>query len=504
MRDKERRRTYLAEVICCSLAVFLILGKSAGAIEVVEEKTEKPNILLILADDLGWGELGSYGQTQIRTPRLDALAREGMRFTQAYSGSPVCASARCTLLTGYHTGNAAIRGNDEMGSRGDVWNDPALEGQRPLPEETETLGDVLQANGYVTACIGKWGLGWTGSTGDPNTQGFDHFYGYNCQRVAHNYYPTFLWRDGQKELLSNEAFQAHQRLPEESDANDPELYGAYSGEDYAPDLLLEDALDFMTDNADQPFLLYFASIVPHLALQVPDDSLDEYEDSFEETPYTGNAGYLPHRTPRAAYAAMITRMDRDIGRMLDHLETLGIADNTLVLFTSDNGPSWVGGVDREFFQSSGGLRGRKAQLYEGGIRVPLMVRWPGHVAPDSTTDQVAAFWDLLPTLVEAAGGSPSKEIDGISLMPTLRGDGQAQEQHPYLYWEYAKNRQAVRIGDWKVYRPRLSAPVEVYDLGNDPEETTDLAAVHPEIVVDGVTIMMTGRTRSEHFAMRWD
>ena len=481
------------------LALLALLPAACACLEPAPERP--PNIVFILADDLGYGELGSYGQDEIRTPRLDALAAQGLRFTQHYSGSPVCAPSRCVLLTGLHTGHAFIRDNDEMNQRGDVWNDPALEGQRPIPEETVTLAELLKARGYATAAIGKWGLGWTGSSGDPNRQGFDLFYGYTCQRVAHNYYPTHLWRNDQKVALRNPAFKAHQKLPAGADPADPASYAGYAGEDYAADFMIEAALGFVRNNAARPFFLYFPTPVPHLALQVPEDSLAEYAGAFEEAPYPGGQGYLPHLTPRAAYAAMITRMDRDVGRILDLLEELGLEEDTMVVFTSDNGPSWVGGVDKDYFGSQGGLRGRKAQLYEGGIRVPAVVRWPGRTAEGTVTDQVSAFWDWLPTLCEVAGADTPAGLDGLSLVPTLAGEPRRQAQHEYLYWEFAKRMQAVRMGRWKAFRPEPGAPLQLYDLTADPAESLDLAASRPEVVAEIERILVDGRTESEHFPL---
>lgn len=460
-----------------------------------------PNIVLIVADDLGWGELGSYGQEHIRTPRLDALAAEGMRFTRFYSGSPVCAPSRATLLTGLHTGHAPIRDNDEMNARGDVWNDPELEGQRPLPADTVTLGHLLQRRGYATAAVGKWGLGWTGSEGDPNAQGFDHWFGFICQREAHNYYPTHLWSDGQKVPLDNRRFKAHQRLPEDADPHDPTSYAAYAGNDYAPDLMIEDALGFVRAHAERPFFLYLPTPVPHLALQVPEDSLAEYAGAFEETPYPGGQGYLPHPTPRAAYAAMITRMDRDIGRLLDLLDELDLTDDTLVLFTSDNGPSWVGGVDRTFFDSAGGLRGRKAQVYEGGLRVPLLARWPGRVPAGAVSDQLGAFWDLLPTCVELAGGPVPEGLDGLSLTPTLLGRDAEQAQHELLYWEYARRHRALIAGRWKAVQHLPDPALELYDLDDDPGESRDVAAEHPEVVARLLDLMAEAHEPSDVFPL---
>ena len=448
-----------------------------------ESSPPRPNIVLIVADDLGYGELGSYGQERIRTPELDRLAAEGMRFTRHYSGSPVCAPSRATLLTGLHTGHAVVRDNDEMNERGDVWGDTLIEGNHPLPAETYTIGRMLQDAGYVTAAIGKWGLGGPGDSGEPNLQGFDHWYGYMCQREAHNYYPTHLWRNGVRETLpGNPPFRAHQRLPADVDPDDPRSYDGYSGQTYAMDVMVEDAVSFVRENADQPFFLYLPFPVPHVALQVPDESVAEYEGEFQEAPYPGDRGYLPHRTPRAAYAAMITRMDEGIGQVLRTLEEVGVAENTVVIFTSDNGPTFNGGTDSGFFESTGGLRGLKTMLYEGGIRVPLIVRWPGAVAPGSTSDHVSAFWDFMPTLADISGAPAPPETDGLSMVPSLTGSPAAQSEHERLYWEY-HGGQALLSGRWKAVRSDPESALELYDLAADPAESADVAASHPDVVV---------------------
>lgn len=460
-----------------------------------------PNVILILADDLGWGELGSYGQTRIRTPVLDRLAAEGMRFTQHYAGSPVCAPSRDVLLTGLHSGHAYIRDNDELPERGDVWGDTTIEGQRPILPDTYTLGRLFQDAGYVTGVIGKWGLGGPGSSGEPNLQGFDHWYGYLCQREAHNYYPTHLWRNGVKDPLAGNAyFKPHQRLPGDADPLDPAVYAGYSGQTYAMDVMAEEALRFIRDHRAQPFFLYIPFPVPHLALQVPDSSVAEYRDEFPETPYAGDRGYLPHPEPRAAYAAMITRMDREIGRILDLLSELGLDERTLVLFTSDNGPSWVGGVDREFFGSTGGLRGRKAQLREGGIRVPLIAWWPGRAPAGAVSDHVSGFADYMATFADLVEVRPPGETDGVSFLPTIAGQGTKQTRAPWLYWEF-HGAQAVRFGDWKAFRERVDAPLELYDLASDPSETTNLAASRPDLVAEAETILVGARTESVLFPL---
>ena len=462
---------------------------------------ERPNIVLIVADDLGYGELGSYGQEKIRTPVLDRLAEQGMRFTRHYSGSPVCAPSRATLLTGLHTGHAVVRDNDEMVERGAVWTDTLIEGNHPLPPGTYTFGRMLQDAGYVTAAIGKWGLGGPGDSGEPNLQGFDYWFGYMCQREAHNYYPTHLWRNGVRETLPGNAyFSAHQRLPGGIDPTDPRSYERYAGETYSFDVMIEDAVRFVRANLDAPFFLYLPVTIPHVALQVPEESLAEYVDEFDDTPYTGDRGYLPHRAPRAAYAAMITRMDTGIGRILDALEEAGVEGNTVVLFTSDNGPTFNGGTDSEFFASTGGLRGLKASLYEGGIRVPLIVRWPGRVAPGSETDHVSAFWDYLATFAEIAGSRPRRETDGLSMVPVLTGNRAAQPRHGLLYWEY-HGAQAVLSGEWKAVRQRPDAPLQLFDLSRDPAEAIDVAPQHPDVATRLAAEMERSRVPSAWFPL---
>jgi arylsulfatase A-like enzyme len=460
-----------------------------------------PNIIYILADDLGYGELGSYGQKKIKTPNIDRLAAQGMRFTQHYSGSPVCAPSRCVLLTGKHTGHATIRDNDEMPERGDVWHDPALEGNRPLPPGTTTVGTILQKSGYTTGAVGKWGLGGPANSGEPNKQGFDFWYGHLCQRLAHNYYPTHLWKNGEKDFLEgNEYFFPHQRFPEDKDPLDEASYDEYKGKTYAMDRMAQEALNFIAQNKDKPFFLYLPFPVPHMALQVPNDSLQEYRGAFPDTPYLGDKGYLPHPAPRAAYAAMITRMDREIGRILTLLDKLGISGNTVVMFSSDNGPTFNGGTDSVFFQSAGPLRGLKTMLYEGGIRVPMIARWPGKIKPGSETDHISAFWDVLPTITDIVGCESPDDVDGISFLPTLLGEKKEQKKHEYLYWEYA-GKQAVRMGKWKAYRPEIEQRLELYDLENDIGEEMDLASRYPEITAKIEEILRTARTKSELFPL---
>ncbi len=474
-------------------AASLTMSRLAFA---ADQTARKPNIIYILADDLGYAELGCYGQQRIETPNLDRLAAQGMRFTQHYSGSPVCAPSRCTLLTGKHTGHAYVRDNHEMGG----WGPDEPEGQLPLPAGTTTLGTLLQKQGYATCAIGKWGLGGPDSSGHPNQQGFDHWYGYLCQRVAHNYYPTHLWRNDKKHVLEgNEYFRAHQRLEEVPD--DPGAYDRFKTVHYAPDLMAEEALSFVRKHKDRPFFLYYATPVPHAAIQVPADSLDHYRGRWEDKPYLGQKGYLPHPAPRAGYAAMVTRMDRDVGRILSLLDELGLAENTIVMFSSDNGPTFNGGTDSAFFNSTGPLRGLKCSLYEGGIRVPLIARWPGRIKPGTSSAHISAFWDVLPTVAELVGCAPPADIDGISFAAALRGRPERQQQHEYLYWEY-HGSQALRTGDWKAVLRKGQDALELYDLKSGVGEQQDLAKQNPQTAARLAELMTKARTKSDHFPLR--
>ncbi len=481
------------------------LGTAAFALPLTglscKKTTKHPNIIYILADDLGYGELGCYGQNKIKTPSIDSLAAQGMRFTQHYSGSPVCAPSRCVLMTGKHTGHAYIRDNDEMPERGDVWHDPALEGNRPLLPGTITIGTLLKRKGYATGAIGKWGLGGPANSGEPNQQGFDFWFGYLCQRMAHNYYPTHVWKNRDKYILEgNEYFFPHQKFSDDKDPHDKASYQNYKGQTYSMDVMVKESLNFIDQNKNNPFFLYLPFPVPHVALQVPEDSLKEYEGTFPETPYLGDKGYLPHPTPRAAYAAMITRMDREIGKILDRLDKLGIAENTLVMLSSDNGPTFNGGTDSSFFESAGPLRGLKTMLYEGGIRVPMIARWPGKIEPGTESDHISAFWDVLPTITEITGTGTPTDIDGISFLPTLLGNPSEQKKHEYLYWEYS-GKQAVRMGDWKAYRPDLGEQIELYDLSTDIGEKNDVASANPEVAAKIAQILKSARTESDLFPL---
>ncbi len=467
----------------------------------------RPNIVFILADDLGYGDLSCYGQQKFKTPNIDRLATGGMKFTDHYSGHNVCAPARCVLLSGKHAGHSYIREN-----RGGFTS----EGQEPVPAGELKLPLTLKKLGYTVGGFGKWGLGPIGSKGDPLQQGFDRFYGYNCQAEAHNYYPTHLWDNDTRIELNNPKFSAHQKLPTGADPADPLVYAGFTGKDFAPDLIGREALQFIRQNQDRPFCLYYPTTVPHLALQVPEDSLKEFAGKYPEEPYVGNRGYLPHRTPRAAYAAMITRLDREVGKVIELIQQLGLEENTIFIFTSDNGPLYdqLGGTDTDFFRSASGFRGRKGSFYEGGFREPLLVQWKGKIAPGSTSSRVTGFEDWLPTLLELAGAKSAtpKGLDGISFAPTLLGKRQAER--PFLYRESPGygGQQCVRVGDWKAIRQQLNpgakqktAPkivTELYHLASDPFEKTDVAAQHPDIVKKLEKIMNGQHSKSALWPIR--
>ncbi|RUL88315.1 arylsulfatase [Tautonia sociabilis] len=439
-----------------------------------------PNVVFILADDLGWGDLGCYGQQTLRTPNLDRLAAEGMRFTQVYAGSTVCAPSRCVLMTGYHTGHARIRGN----------------ARDPLLPEDVTVAEALKAAGYHTALIGKWGLGEDGSTGVPNRQGFDDFFGYLNQGLAHNSYPDFLWRQ-------------EERVEIPGNVIGPEKNVAVERGTYSHDLFVEEALAWVDRHRDGPFFLYLALTIPHA-----NNEASRATGNGMEVPDLGAFAEEDWPETEKGKAAMIARMDADIGRLMAKLDELGIDDDTIVFFTSDNGPHREGGrdFDPEFFDSNGPLRGIKRDLYEGGIRVPMLVRWPGHIPAGAVSDQVWAFWDVPPTLAELAGpeavAALPDDLDGLSVVPSLIGPeaaGRTQEEHEFLYWEFHEGRaskQAVRMGRWKGVRLAPDGPLELYDLETDLGEEKDQAAEHPEIVARIEAYLSIARTESPAWPLR--
>ncbi len=491
----------LAILMALALAA---LGACTSEPPAEPQTASPPNIIYILADDLGYGEVGVYGQEIIETPNIDALARGGLLFTDHYSGAPVCAPARGVIMTGLHTGHAYIRGNDEWRERGDVWDfakmaeDPNLEGQRPLPAGTRTLGRLLQEAGYETGFVGKWGLGAPLTEGIPNEQGFDFFFGYNCQRQAHTYYPVHLWKNREKVALDNELVAPNTPLDEGADPNDPESYARYRLKEYTPDLMLEEALQFIERNQDRPFFLDFASPIPHVPLQAPEKWVKHYQEKLgPEEPYTGKS-YFPNRTPHATYAAMVSALDEHVGQLVAKLDELGLRENTLVIFTSDNGPTYAGGADSGYFDSArpfSSESGRgKGSVYEGGIRVPMIASWPGHIAPGGRTGHISAFWDVLPTLCEIGGAPVPDDVDGVSFAPVLLGRTDEQSPHEFLYWEFPSygGQQAVRLGDWKGIRRNMfegNMTVELYDLESDIREENDVSGEHPEVIAQIETIM---------------
>lgn len=458
------------------LSLLLLALLSAIELRAATRDYQPPNIILILVDDLGHQELGCYGQEKIQTPNIDRLAAEGMRFTQFYSGSAVCAPARCNLLTGKHAGNAYIRNNFEIqqAPKG------RFGGQLPLPSSEPNIAKTLKASGYTTGCFGKWGLGAQGSSGDPLQQGFDQFYGYNCQRNAHNLYPTYLEDNHEIQELSGNT-------------------RGLTGQQYAPQLIADRMLEFVSQSKERPFFLYYPTVLPHLPLQIPEEYLEAYRGKWEETPHTGKS-YLPHPEPRAAYAAMISFMDQQVGRLMHLLEELGIDDNTLIIFTSDNGTTFLKTqVDYDFFQSVGDLNGLKGSLHDGGIRIPCIARWPGKIAAGTTNDMMAAHYDLPATLSEVAGTSFAPDTDGISLLPALTG--KPQQTHNFLFWDFAGygGQIALRYKNWKGIKRDMhknpQAKLELYDLSNDPNETTNLAAKFPEVVAKIDTIIAKERKK---------
>ena len=476
------------------LGGFLLTGLSCSG-KVVRKQARLPNVIYIMADDLGYGSLGSYGQKLIRTPYLDQMAKEGIRFTKFYAGSTVCAPSRSTLLTGLSTAQSVVRGNQEYGG----FRDEEERGQFPLPPGTETVARFLKQYDYTTGLIGKWGLGGPQTTGIPNLHGFDFFYGFLDQKQAHNFYPSHFWRNQTWEATKNGYFSPHQKL--QGDPADPAAYALFKGMDYATDMFGAEALRFIEAHQEQPFFLYLPYTAPHLALQAPDEAIAEYEGIFEEIPYIGDKGYLPHPKPKAAYAAMITRMDQQIGKMLQLLKKLDLDQNTLVIFTSDNGASFkMGGFDPDFFEANGPLRGYKQDLLEGGIRVPFIARWPGVIAPNTTSDHVAANWDVFATVAELIQKPLRNVQEGVSFLPLLTGIG-IQQTHEWLYWEFPEVKngiQAVRWGKWKGIRTgwmkNPDAPIALYNLDTDLAELHDVAAQHPDVVAFLKTLLAKRKT----------
>jgi len=464
-------------------STILMLGLSSCQ---EHKKTElinsKPNIIYILADDLGYGDLSCYGQTKFSTPNIDALAKEGILFTQHYAGSSVCAPSRSSLLTGLHTGHTPVRGNKEV----------RPEGQWPLPDSSYTIAELLKDNGYATGAFGKWGLGYPNSEGDPLNQGFDTFYGYNCQRLGHHYYPYHLWDNDKKVFLKDNM-------------------GTKKGQ-YAPSLIHKKALEFMDKNKDKPFFLYYPSIIPHAELAAPKAYLEKFIGTLEpEKAFKGtdegehyrDGKYESQPYSHAAFAAMITLLDDQVGEILQKVKDLGLEKNTIFIFTSDNGPHQEGGADPDYFNSNGILRGYKRDLFEGGIRVPMIVKWKGNIAEGSTSNHISAFWDVLPTFSEILKKESKSNLDGISFLPTLLGESTIQKQHDYLYWEFHElgGRQAIRKEHWKLvkYHVKKAGTYYLFNLDSDPSETKNLADEFPKKTNELIKIVENARTKSEYF-----
>lgn len=459
------RRDFLKTMGAVSAASVL---SGCGVSAFGKGRKTQPNIIYILADDLGYGDLSCYGQTKFQTPNIDRLAAEGMKFTQHYSGSTVCAPSRCSLMTGMHTGHAVVRGNKEV----------KPEGQAPMPAGTVTIPTLLKKAGYTSGMFGKWGLGAPGSVSDPMAF-FDEFYGYNCQRDAHNYYPDHLWHNRQRVELD--------------------------GKTYSHDLIMDAAKNFIQSNKHQPFFCYMSVTIPHAAMHAPKALHDKYRKQFPQfEDKVGKYSGPQVQNPVAAFPAMVEHLDNGVGEVMALLKELGIDDNTVIMFTSDNGPHMEGGHNPKFFDCNGPLRGHKRDLYEGGIRAPMLVRWPGHVKAGSVTDLVSAFWDVLPTCMELAGAKPPAGTDGISFVPTLLEKGK-QPAHPYLYWEFHEQggKQAVRLGKWKGVRLNVrkkpTGPIQLYDLSSDLGEEKNIAKSNPAVVRKIETIMKEARTTNAAF-----
>ena len=443
-------------------------------------RPNRPNIIYIYADDLGYGELGCYGQEKIKTPHLDRMASEGMVFTHHYTGAPVCAPARCMLMTGQHAGHSYIRGNYELGEFAD-----SLEGgQMPLPPGILTLPSMLKKKGYTTALCGKWGLGMPHNSGSPLKHGFDYYYGYLDQKQAHNHYPAHLWENDLQDTLDNAEIYVHKPLNPET-ARDQD-FEYFTGRTYAPQKITEKAVEFIRTHKKKPFFLYLPYTLPHLSLQAPPEYVSLYRGKFEESPYHGERGYASTRYPRSTYAGMVTCLDDQAGIILRTLEEEDLSRHTIVMFSSDNGATFTGGADTYFFNSQGILRGNKMDLYEGGIRIPFMVRWPGKVRAGSGSTHISTQYDLMATLADITR-SDIDETDGISFLPELRGRNEKQRAHQYLYFEYPEKggQVAVRMKNWKGVRTNVrenpDAPWEIYNLESDPSERINVAEEHPEL-----------------------
>jgi arylsulfatase A-like enzyme len=466
-----------------NLPLALCATYALSACASTSEKEKLPNIIFILADDLGYGDLSCYGQQRFTTPNIDRLASDGIKFTQHYTGCTVSAPSRSSLMTGQHTGHTPVRGNKN-------WKP---EGNWPLKGEAVTIAEMLKSKGYITGAFGKWGLGYIDTEGDPNKQGFDQFYGYNCQSLAHNYYPDHLWHNHEKIILHE---------------NDSGKSGAYSA-----DLIHKEAIKFINDNSRKPFFLFYPTTIPHAELFAKEEYMKLFRGKYDpEKSFRGvDSGPTFRQGPygsqpegHAAFAAMIKQLDDYVGELVETLSANGLDKNTIILFASDNGPHLEAGADPDYFNSNGDLRGYKRDMYEGGIRTPLLVKWPGRIKPGSVTDHISAFWDIMPTLADITGAAEPENIDGISFLPTLVGKNK-QKQHEYLFWEFheQKGKMAVRMGNWKAVKLNIDMDTEfqteIYDLSEDPGETKNIARARPDILVKMEDIMKQAHVPSADF-----
>lgn len=458
--------------------LFLLFTSTAFSQQI---KKGFPNIIYIYADDMGYGELGCYGQQKMKTPNLDRMAAEGIRFLQHYSSAPVCAPSRAMLMTGKHAGHSYIRGNYELGG----FADSAERGQMPLPSEAFTVADLLKHKGYKTALVGKWGLGMGNTEGSPLKHGFDYYYGYLDQKQAHNFYPTHLWENDKRVLLNQPFIDVHKKS-DSATATDAD-FEYYKGKEYAPAKMTEKALAFIDSNKNQSFFLYLPYTLPHVSLQAPDDYVKKYIGLFNEKPYYGQRGYASTKFPRSTYAAMVTYLDDQVGIIMKKIIEAGLDENTVIMFSSDNGASKEGGADANYFNTVNGLRGLKRELYEGGIRVPFIARWPGTISAGRTSNLISSQYDLFATIA-AIINEKINNTDGISFLYELKGKVHKQQKHSYLYFEFAEygGQVAIRMGNWKAIKTNMKknphAPWELYNLEADRNETTDVAAQYPELI----------------------
>jgi arylsulfatase A-like enzyme len=469
------RRKFLKQIGLATVAVPLSLNLS----NCQKRNENKPNIIYILADDLGYGELGCYGQKNIQTPNIDKMAKGGMLFTDHYAGSTVCAPSRCCLMTGLHTGHALIRGN----------------ARQPLRPNDLTVAEILKKQGYKTGLIGKWGLGEAGSTGTPNRKGFDYFFGYLNQARAHNYYPDYLWKNEKKYPLKNEVIYAERKDGKKTHS------AATKRVNYSHNLFTEEALKFVEQNVGKPFFLFLSYTIPHA-----NNEAHLVNRHGMEVPDYGNYKDKDWPEPQKGHAAMISRMDGDIGNLLEKLKSLGLNKNTVVMFSSDNGPHKEGGNDPHFNDSNGSLKGIKRNLYDGGIRVPMIAHWESKIRPGSKTNHISAFWDVLPTCAEIAGAPIPENIDGLSMLPTMLGQSEKQQKHDYLYWEFHWGRptkQAVRMDEWKAVRKSPDDEFELYNLDNDLSEENNIASLFPEVILKVEKYVQSARSESDFWKLKY-